>query len=101
MTQLSDWKRCYALWSTYMYHEAVEIGYDPAAAAGPGAAFAKANSEYSKKYGEAFNPNCEPETSILDDAEEIGLRVQYNAFLGTPGTDPLDFEQWLARREAV
>lgn len=39
------------------------------------------------------------ETSILDDAEELGLRVEYHEYLSTPGSRNLDFNQWRSMME--
>ncbi|OWK41979.1 hypothetical protein [Fimbriiglobus ruber] len=96
MNQLTDWKRCYELWGALMYHEAAETGYDAEAAAGPRAAYDRAYSEFREKYGEAFNPDCEPETSILEDIRELGLRLLYGRYLDTCRGRGMEFEEWVA-----
>jgi hypothetical protein len=40
----------------------------------------------------------EIEESILDDAIEIGLRLQFDRFLRDPGTPRLSFEEWKERQ---
>jgi hypothetical protein len=101
MTQLEDWKRCKELHDGRMYHEAAESGYDSKAAWAAKEPYLKAIVEYEEKYGEMFNPEREPETSIMEDFDELGLRIEYNAFLCTPGSPLWDFETWCANREAA
>ena len=101
MTQLTDWKHCKELHDGWMYHEAVESGYNAKAAWGAKEPYLKAFMAYHEKYGEIFNPEAEPETSIMEDTSELGLRIKYNAFLCTPGSPLWDFEQWKVNREAV
>lgn len=42
-----------------------------------------------------------PETSITEDVSELALRIDYNAFLCTPGSPLWDFEQWKANRSSA
>lgn len=102
MTKLTDWKRCNELYCEWMYWEAAERGYDARAAAAAERPYVEAFMAYKEKYGEMFNPERKPEeTSILDDASELGLRVEYHKFLTAPGTPRMEFEAWKASRETV
>jgi hypothetical protein len=98
MTQLTDWKHCKELHDGWMYFEAVESGYDAKAAWAAKEPYLKAFMAYEKKYGEAFNPEAEPETSIMEDAEELGLRVEYAQYLETCRGRGMGFEDWVAER---
>jgi hypothetical protein len=40
-----------------------------------------------------------PETSIIDDANELGLLVAFHVFLSDPRSCRLKFDEWLEMRE--
>jgi hypothetical protein len=114
MTKHDDWLKCKELRDGWMYEEAAETGYSSTAAEAAKRPYLEAFSNYQEKYGEMFNPEREPETSILEDAEE--LRGLSQAFLDSIEADRADAKayaqkvrDWLdecgararARREAV
>jgi hypothetical protein len=101
VTQREDWKRCNDLYCNWMGFEAVESGYDSQAAWDAKEPYLKARMAYREKYGEAFNSDAEPESSILDDADELGLRVEYAKYLETCRGRGMGFEEWKANREVI
>ncbi|OWK39471.1 hypothetical protein [Fimbriiglobus ruber] len=101
MNQLTDWKRCYALWGAWMYHEAAESCYDARAADAAKEPYLKESIAYLEKYGVLFNPECEPETSILEDIEELGQRLLYGKYLDSCRGPAVEFEEWVASGAAA
>jgi hypothetical protein len=101
MTQHEDWKRCNDLYCNWMGFECVESGYDSQAAWEAKEPYIKACIVYRAKYGVAFSSDAEPETSILEDTEELGLRVEYAKYLETCRSRGMDFEEWKTNQEVM
>lgn len=59
-SKLADWRTCKTLWSGWMYHEAVEYGYNAREAEAAQKLYIKACMNYKEKHGEMFNEEREP-----------------------------------------
>lgn len=59
-TKQADWRTCKQLWSAWMFHEAVESGYNAKEAEMAKRPYLEAFMTYNEKYKEIFNPEVEP-----------------------------------------